>query len=171
MQKFYLNYLVTSNNYISPYKSKQIYSSPKDDEIMTVKDDENGKTVRIVKKLRRSPILINEERHTNPQIKTYQRNFSDIQKPEKEKPKERARIGKREYENTAHFPGRGLSALRRINQKIEKYRQMNNERKRRSTQNENSLSHLIKTKNKQDKNISNFPDTNRSVHFNFIDNM
>ena len=130
-----------------------------------------------MKKLRRSPILINEERDTYPQITIYQRNFSDIQKPEKEKPKERARVGKREYENTAHFPGRGLSALRRINQKIEKYRQMNNERKRRSTQNENSLSHLIKAKKvnngniKQDKNISNYPDTSRSVHFNFIDNM
>ena len=163
-----------NNNYISPYKTKKItiFASPKNDEIMTTfKDDENGKIVRIVKKRHKSPLFKLED--ILPKNLVYQRYHSEVKKPIiKEKVKERSRLGKREYLNTANFPGRGLSALRRINQKIEHYKKLNNDSNRRRTDDQNSLSPISKIKkydygkNRQN-NLKTFPNVNMDDYHNY----
>ena len=80
-------------------------------------------------------------------------------------------------------PGRGISALRRINQKIENYKKRINTRKRRQTKSKNpqfkSSSQLkqkfgkhVFLKVKQNKSINNLPNVNKDFqNFDFIDNI
>ncbi len=169
------------NNYndISPFRSKVIYSSPKHNEIITIQDNENGKTIRIVKKRHKSP----KKFDLLEKIHKYQ-NITHNKIPENKKPeKEEIKIEKKEYKNNNVLPSRGISALRRINQRIENYKKRIPTRRRRKTKNKNqqykSLSHLKKFgrhnfgRVKQSKSIKTLPDINKKAYqnFDFIDDL
>ena len=69
------------NNYsdVSPFTTKIIYSSPKSNEIRTIQNNEDGKTLRIIKKRHKSPKKISNPPQNNSIIKRV------IRKKEKEK--------------------------------------------------------------------------------------
>ena len=166
---------LNTNNYkdVSPFTSKIIFSSPKQNEIMTIQNNEDGKTMRIVKKRHKSPKKSGQ--FQNNQLYQNQNQFKILEnnKPEKENIKKE----KKEYKNNVVLPGRGISALRRINQKIENYKNRVPSRKRRRTKNKNqqykSLSHLKKIgkhpfgRVKQSKSIKTLPDINKDSYHNF----
>ena len=173
------------NNYkdVSPFRSKELFSSPKHNEIMTIQDNENGKTLRIVKKRHKSPKKVPDSIQNAQQYQN-QNNYSQIKRPEKEIDKNEKE--KKEYTNKISNPGRGISALRRINQKIENYKKRIPSRKRRRVKNKSknpqykSFTQLKKigkhpfTKGvKQSKSIKTLPDVNKEVYqnFDFIDDI
>ena len=89
---------------------------------------------------------------------------------------------KKEYKNNITVPNRGISALRRINQKIENYKKRITSRRKRRPKNKNqqykSLSQLKKIGKhpfgvKQNKSIQTLPDVNKGPYqnFDFIDDI
>lgn len=171
---------LNTNNYkdVSTFNSKNIFSSPKQNEIMTIQNNEGGKTLRIVKRRHKSPKK-SEPSQKNNQYQYQNKNqiaISENNKPKKEE--------KKEYKNNVVLlPSRGISTLRRINQKIENYKKRVPSRKRRRTKNKNqqykSLSHLKKIgkfpvgRVKQSKSIKTLPDINKDAYhnFDFIDDL
>ena len=166
------------NNYKdkSPYKTN-IYSSPKHDEVMTIQNNENGKILRIVKKRHKSPKKITTPLQTNQKYQN-QNLFIDLKKVEKEKETPQKKIEKKEIKNNNIIaPGRGISALRRINQRIENYKKRIPSKKRRKNKNKNqqykSFSQLKKIgkhpfgRIKQSKSIKTLPDVNNEAYQNF----
>ena len=195
------NIYINNYSYISPYKSRLIIVSPRNDPIMTIKKEDNEKIVHIVQKRNKSPfIIIPELRYSNQQ---YIGKRIVVQRPgkekrkrmekerekekekgvEKEKQKIKKKIGKKEYKNNVPGPSRGISALRRINQRIENYKKRIPIRKRRRTKNRNhqvkSLSQLKKIRKhsfgrvKPSKSIKTLPDMNKNAlhDFDFIDDI
>ena len=175
------------NNYsdVSPFTTKIIYSSPKSNEIRTIQNNEDGKTLRIIKKRHKSPKKISNPPQNNSIIKRV------IRKKEKEenkveenknnreenKKEEKKKEIKKEYKNNITVPSRGISALRRINQKIENYKKRIPSKKKRRPKNQNqqykSLSQLKKIgkhpfgRVKQSKSIKTLPDVNKGPYHNF----
>ena len=170
-------------NESQPYKGKEVLSPQKNDEIMTVENNERGKTIHIIKKRNRSP-QINQSnqsiQQTSPEIK---KQTIKIESKNKDNEKEQIKVEKKEYKNNLRGPGRGISALRRINQKIENYKKSINTRKRRQSKSKNpqfkSSSQLkqkfgkyVFLKVKQNKSINNLPNVNKDFqNFDFIDNI
>ena len=168
------------NNYknVSPYNSKLLYSSPRHHEIMTIQDDQNGKVLRVVKKRYKSPNKKPIETQIPQKKQIYNQNkFIEFKKPEKNKEIQENTF--KEYKNNINVPGRGLLALRRINQRIENYKKNIHipQKKNKKTKSKNpqykSLSQLKKNgkqpfgKIKQNKSIKTLPDVNKEVYNNF----
>ena len=107
-----INLKLSNAKDVSP-KTKIIYSSPRYDEIMSIEEN-NGKTMHIVQKRHKLPNIILLQMQANKKYQKrvlkkpiqYNRNIDYYQ----------------EYTNNRKNPGRGLSALRRINQRIENYK-------------------------------------------------
>jgi hypothetical protein len=162
------------------YKTKAFFSPTKNDEIMTVENNNKGKTIHIIKKRNRSPQINQSYQQTSPESKK-QTIKTETQKQDNEK--EQIKVEKKEYKNNLKGPGRGISALRRINQKIENYKKRVNTRKRRQAKSKNpqfkSSSQLkqkfgkhVFLKVKQNKSINNLPNINKDFrNFNFIDSL
>ena len=172
------NLNINNYNNVSPNRSKLLYASPRHNEIMTIQDNENGKVLRVVKKRHKSPIKKPVE---TPQTIQNQIKFIEIKKPEKKEDTQEKTIQKKDYKNNVNIPGRGILALRRINQKIENYKNKKNihipSRKRKKTKIKNpqhkSLSQLKKYekhpfgKIRQNKSIKTLPDVNKEAYKNF----
>ena len=170
------NLNLSNINDVTHYKAKIIFSSPKNNEVMTIQNNEDGKTLRIVKKRRRSPkkisvILQKIQRYKNINQKNNTNNsrLSETKRPIKEK---KSKLGKKEYLNTAPTVSRGISALRRINQKIENYKKRIPSKKKRKNKNQTkSLSQLKKDgkhpigKVKPNNSIRTLPDTSKGKYF------
>ena len=186
-----LNNLLNKNNELNlnnnnpknesqSYKIKEVFSPQKNDEIMTVENNERGKTIHIIKKRNRSPQINQSIQRASPEIK--KQNIK-IESKKQDNEKDQTKVEKKEYKNNLKGPGRGISALRRINQKIENYKKRINTRKRRPTKPKNpqfkSSSQLkqkfgkhVFLKVKQNKSINNLPNVNRYFqNFDFIDNL
>ena len=181
------------NNYsdVSPFTTKIIYSSPKSNEIRTIQNNEDGKTLRIIKKRHKSPKKISDPPQNNSIIKRVikkkekEENKVEENKNNKEENKKEDKINKikKEYKNNIIVPSRGISALRRINQKIENYKKRIPSKKKRRPKNKNqqykSLSQLKKIgkhpfgRVKQSKSIKTLPDVNKGLYqnFDFIDDI
>lgn len=195
------NIFINNYSYISPYKSKLIIVSPRNNPIMTIKKEDNEKILHIVQKRNKSPfIIIPEQKYSNQQnigkrivVQRPGREKRKTMEKEKEKEMEKGvekekhiikkKIGKKEYKNNVQGPSRGISALRRINQRIENYKKKIPIRKRRKTKNKNhqvkSLSQLKKIRKhsfgrvKPSKSIKTLPDMNKNAlhDFDFIDDI
>lgn len=195
------NIFINNYSYISPYKSKLIIVSPRNNPIMTIKKEDNEKILHIVQKRNKSPfIIIPEQKYSNQQnigkrivVQRPGRERRKIMEKETEKEMEKGvekekhiikkKIGKKEYKNNVQGPSRGISALRRINQRIENYKKKIPIRKRRKTKNKNhqvkSLSQLKKIRKhsfgrvKPSKSIKTLPDMNKNAlhDFDFIDDI
>jgi len=162
------------------YKAKALFSPQKNDEIMTVENIMKGKTIHIIKKRNRSPQINHSLQKSSPEIK--KQNIK-IESKKQDNENEQTKVEKKEYKNNLKGPGRGISALRRINQKIENYKKRINTRKRRHTKSKNpqfkSSSQLkpqfgrhVFLKVKQNKSINNLPNVNKDFqNFDFIDNI
>ena len=162
------------------YKTKEVLSPQKNDEIMTVENNTKGKTIHIIKKRNKSPQINQSNRQYSPETKKQNMKIESIKQDNE---KEQIKMEKKEYNNNLKGPGRGISALRRINQKIENYKKRINTRKRRKTKSKNpqfkSSSQLkqkfgkhIFLKVKQNKSINNLPNVNKDFqNFDFIDNI
>ena len=195
------NIFINNYSYISPYKSKLIIVSPRNNPIMTIKKEDNEKILHIVQKRNKSPfIIIPEQKYSNQQnigkrivVQRPGREKRKIMEKETEKEMEKGvekekhvikkKIGKKEYKNNVQGPSRGISALRRINQRIENYKKKIPIRKRRKTKNKNhqvkSLSQLKKIRKhsfgrvKPSKSIKTLPDMNKNAlhDFDFIEDI
>ena len=125
------NNIINNNKDKFPYNTKILYSSQKNGEIMTIQNNENCKILRIVKKRHKTPdktpIQIEANKKTIKALKTQ---------------KDQSRNEKKEYNKNITTPGGGISALRRINQRIENYKNRIPSKKR------------IKSKNKNQQNNS-----------------
>ena len=162
------------------YQTKVFFSPTKNDEIMTVENNTKGKTIHIIKKRNRSPQINPSFQTSSPE---YKKQNINIESKKQDNEKEQIKMEKKEYKNYLMGPGRGISALRRINQKIENYKKRINTRKRRQTKSKNpefnSSSQLkqkfgkhIFFKVKQNKSINNLPNVNKDFrNFNFIDSL
>jgi hypothetical protein len=162
------------------YKEKAVFSPPKSDEIMTVENNVRGKTIHIIKKRNKSPQFNQSFQQSSPETKKQNTN---IESKNQDNEKEQIKVEKKEYKNNFREPGRGISALRRINQKIENYKKKINIRERRQNKPKNphfkSSSQLkqnfgknVFLKVKQNKSINNLPNVNRDFqNFTFIDNI
>ena len=162
------------------YKEKAVFSPQKSDEIMTVENNVRGKTIHIIKKRNKSPQFNQSFQQSSPETKKQNTN---IESKNQDNEKEQIKVEKKEYKNNFREPGRGISALRRINQKIENYKKKINIRERRQTKPKNphfkSSSQLkqnfgknVFLKVKQNKSINNLPNVNRDFqNFTFIDNI
>jgi molecular chaperone GrpE (heat shock protein) len=162
------------------YKTNAVFSPQKNDEIMTVENNTKGKTIHIIKKRNRSPQINQSFQQSSPEA--IKQNIK-IESKNQDNEKEEIKAEKKEYKNNLKGPGRGISALRRINQKIENYKKRINTRKRRQTKSKNpqfkSSSQLkqkfgkhIFLKVKQNKSINNLPNVNKDFqNFDFIDNL
>ena len=162
------------------YKAKVLFSPQKNDEIMTVENITNRKTIHIIKKRYKSPQINQSLQKSSPEIK--KQNIK-IKSKNQENENEQIKVEKKEYKNNLKGPGRGISALRRINQKIENYKKRINTRKRRRTKSKNpkfkSSSQLkqqfgrnVFLKVKQNKSINNLPNVNKDFqNFDFIDSI
>ena len=183
------------NNYsdVSPFSTKIIYSSPKSNEIRTIQNNEDGKTLRIIKKRYKSPKKILNPQQNNSIIKRVIRKKEKEEKEENKveenknnreenKKEEKKNKIKKEYKNNIIVPNRGISALRRINQKIENYKKrIPSKKKRPKNQNQQykSQSQLKKIgkhpfgRVKQSKSIKTLPDVNKRLYqnFDFIDDI
>ena len=163
-----------------PYKTKAVFSPANNDEIMTVENEVKGKTIHIIKKRNRSPQINQSYQKSSPETK--KQNII-IESKKQDNENEQIKVEKKEYKNNLKGPGRGISALRRINQKIENYKKRVNTRKRRQTKSKNpqfkSSSQLkqkfgkhVFLKVKQNKSINNLPNVNKDFqNFGFIDNI
>ena len=163
-----------------PYKTKAVFSPANNDEIMTVENEVKGKTIHIIKKRNRSPQINQSYQKSSPETK--KQNII-IESKKQDNENEQIKVEKKEYKNNLKGPGRGISALRRINQKIENYKKRINTRKRRQTKSKNpkfkSSSQLkqkfgkhVFLKVKQNKSINNLPNVNKDFqNFGFIDNI
>ena len=189
----YINNLLTNNtnnneyninmdnpkNEPQSYKENTAFSPQKNDEIMTV-ENTKGKTIHIIKKRNKSPQINQPYQKSSPEIK--KQNIK-IESKKQDNEKEQIKVEKKEYKNNLKGPGRGISALRRINQKIENYKKRVNTRKRRQAKSKNpqfkSSSQLkqkfgkhVFLKVKQNKSINNLPNVNKDFqNFDFIDNI
>ena len=189
----YINNLLTNNtnnneyninmdnpkNEPQSYKENTAFSHQKNDEIMTV-ENTKGKTIHIIKKRNKSPQINQPYQKSSPEIK--KQNIK-IESKKQDNEKEQIKVEKKEYKNNLKGPGRGISALRRINQKIENYKKRVNTRKRRQAKSKNpqfkSSSQLkqkfgkhVFLKVKQNKSINNLPNVNKDFqNFDFIDNI
>ena len=162
------------------YKTKEVLSPQKNDEIMTVENNIKGKTIHIIKKRNKSPQINQSNRQYSPETK---KQNMKIESTKQDNEKEQIKMEKKEYKNNLKGPGRGISALRRINQKIENYKKRINTRKRRKTKSKNpqfkSSSQLkqkfgkhVFLKVKQNKSINNLPNVNKDFqNFYFIDSI
>ena len=167
-------------NESQPYKTKAAFSPANNDEIMTVENEVKGKTIHIIKKRNRSPQINQSYQKSSPETK--KQNII-IESKKQDNENEQIKVEKKEYKNNLKGPGRGISALRRINQKIENYKKRVNTRKRRQTKSKNpqfkSSSQLkqkfgkhVFLKVKQNKSINNLPNVNKDFqNFGFIDNI
>ena len=167
-------------NELQPYKTKAVFSPANNDEIMTVENEVKGKTIHIIKKRNRSPQINQSYQKSSPETK--KQNII-IESKKQDNENEQIKVEKKEYKNNLKGPGRGISALRRINQKIENYKKRINTRKRRQTKSKNpqfkSSSQLkqkfgkhVFLKVKQNKSINNLPNVNKDFqNFGFIDNI
>ena len=182
------NLYINNIHDISPFKTTKILTSPKNNDVLTVQKNEEGNTLRIIKKRNKIPYYISAiTQNTQPfKVETIiqrqsKNTFSKKKKPKKEKSiKTKA---KKEYKNSATIPSRGIAALRRINQKIENYKKRIPSKRRRRTKAKNphykSLSQLKKFgkhpfgKVKQNKSIKTLPDVNKDAfkNFDFIDDL
>ena len=163
-----------------PYKTKAVFSPANNDEIMTVENEVKGKTIHIIKKRNRSPQINQSYQKSSPETK--KQNII-IESKKQDNENEQIKVEKKEYKNNLKGPGRGISALRRINQKIENYKKRVNTRKRRQAKSKNpqfkSSSQLkqkfgkhVFLKVKQNKSINNLPNVNKDFqNFGFIDNI
>ena len=163
-----------------PYKTKAVFSPANNDEIMTVENEVKGKTIHIIKKRNRSPQINQSYQKSSPE--TQKQNII-IESKKQDNENEQIKVEKKEYKNNLKGPGRGISALRRINQKIENYKKRVNTRKRRQTKSKNpqfkSSSQLkqkfgkhVFLKVKQNKSINNLPNVNKDFqNFGFVDNI
>ena len=189
----YINNLLTNNtnnneyninmdnpkNEPQSYKENAAFSPQKNDEIMTV-ENTKGKTIHIIKKRNRSPQINQSYQKSSPETK--KQNII-IESKKQDNENEQIKVEKKEYKNNLKGPGRGISALRRINQKIENYKKRINTRKRRQTKSKNpqfkSSSQLkqkfgkhVFLKVKQNKSINNLPNVNKDFqNFDFIDSI
>ena len=177
------NLNINNYNKVSPYNSKLLYASPRHREIMTIQDDENGKVLRVVKKRYKSPIKKQvETQETQLPKKTHIHNqikFIEIKKPEKREERQENTIQKKDYTNNINAPGRGILALRRINQRIENFKKNiripSKKRKKAKSKNPQykSLSQIKKIgkhpfgKIKQSKSIKTLPDADKETYKNF----
>ena len=173
-------------NTSSPVKTKILHSSIKDNEFMTLQSDENGKTLRIIKKRHKSPNNILQ------QILKTSYHMQNQNKPIEEKKiiKEKvprkggAKVGGKQYQNALPTTSRGISALRRINKRIENFKKRIHSRKRRRPRSKNpqfkSSSQLKKKfgrqafgRVKENKSIRTLPDVNKDTYqnFDFIDDL
>ena len=173
-----------NNNEITPTnKNKAIYSSKNSDEIMTIQDNEDVKTIHIIKKRNKSPQIIPKKLPVNEsqtQNKIQNQN-NEIKKKENIKEK---KVEKKEYKSTNSGPGRGISALRRINQKIENYKKnifikkkkkpkAKNSQLKSSSQLKKKFGKQIFAKVKQNNSIRTLPNANENPfkNFDFIDDL
>ena len=118
---------LSNYNDTTHYKAKIIFSSQKNKELMTIQDNEDGKTLRIVKKRKREPqkisvILQKIQKYKEINKKKNNTNNSYLSETKRTIKERKSKLGQKEYVNTAPVVSRGISALRRINQKIENYK-------------------------------------------------
>ena len=178
-----INSTNNNNEITSPNRYKGIYSPPRTDEIISIQDNENVKTIHIIKKRNKSPknsqkhLPVNESQ-IQKKIQTHNKIVEfKIQDNLKEKKIEK-NVDKKEYKGSIIGPGRGISALRRINQKIENYRKKIFSKKKKKPKVKNpqfkSTSELkqkfgkqIFGRVKQSNSIRTLPDVNKNTFKNF----
>jgi len=165
------------------YNAKAVFSPQKNDEALTFENNTKGKTIHIIKKRNKSPqIKQSNESFQKFSLET-KKQYTKIEYKKQDNEKDQIKVEKKEYKNNLKGPGRGISALRRINQKIENYKKRINTRKKRQTKSKNpqfkSSSQLkqkfgkhVFLKVKQNKSINNLPNVNKDFqNFDFIDNI
>ena len=165
------------------YNAKAVFSPQKNDEALTFENNTKGKTIHIIKKRNKSPqIKQSNESFQQFSLET-KKQYTKIEYKKQDNEKDQIKVEKKEYKNNLKGPGRGISALRRINQKIENYKKRINTRKKRQTKSKNSqfksssqlkqnFGKHVFLKVKQNKSINNLPNVNKDFqNFDFIDNI
>ena len=181
-----------NNTYVdnsSPFKTtKIIYSNSPNREKLTIQSNKDGKTIRIIKKRNKTPKMLEKIMQVAHKMQVQSQNKTIEPKPNNTKREVNRIVRTRVVPvkttiTTITGPGRGISALRRINQKIENYKKRIKPKTRRRTKSKNqqfkSSSHLKQKFGKQNfgrvknKSIRTLPDVNKDAYqnFDFIDDL
>ena len=167
---------VYSNQYIkNPKDISQNGTKPINDETMKLPMERDIKIIHVIKKRHKSPNKTQIQLEINKNNQNQNSYIGNIYIKNQEKEKELNNVQNKENRNIITAPGRGIAALRRINQRIDNYKKGINSIKRKKVKNNlkkkqyKSLSLLKKIgiyfkKNKSNQSLTN---VNNKLYQNF----